>query len=145
MVNRITILGGGSAGFIAALALNNVHIQITGTIGLLSGNNSFVLGHDDGARLVITGIGNVLDVPGPTSYVTTPFNVNNPGAAGNFAFVLDYNECCGPPAELEFAVNNVIVTSGVPEPSTWAMMIIGFAGLGYMGFRHSRKEKTLAA
>jgi hypothetical protein len=23
----------------------------------------------------------------------------------------------------------------VPEPSTWAMMAIGFAGLGFLGFR----------
>ena len=25
--------------------------------------------------------------------------------------------------------------TGVPEPSTWAMMLLGFAGLGYAGFR----------
>jgi hypothetical protein len=23
----------------------------------------------------------------------------------------------------------------VPEPSTWAMMLLGFAGLGYAGYR----------
>jgi PEP-CTERM motif len=28
----------------------------------------------------------------------------------------------------------------VPEPSTWAMMLIGFAGLGYAGHRASRKS-----
>ena len=27
------------------------------------------------------------------------------------------------------------VTSGVPEPSTWAMMILGFFGLGFMAYR----------
>jgi choice-of-anchor A domain-containing protein len=27
------------------------------------------------------------------------------------------------------------VPGGVPEPSTWAMMAIGFAGLGFLGFR----------
>jgi hypothetical protein len=26
----------------------------------------------------------------------------------------------------------------VPEPSTWAMMLIGFAGLGYAGYRRAR-------
>ena len=26
-----------------------------------------------------------------------------------------------------------------PEPSTWVMMLIGFAGLGYAGYRASRK------
>jgi hypothetical protein len=28
----------------------------------------------------------------------------------------------------------------VPEPSTWAMMILGFAGVGYMAYRRSRKN-----
>jgi hypothetical protein len=28
----------------------------------------------------------------------------------------------------------------VPEPSTWAMMLIGFAGLGFAGYRGSRKR-----
>jgi hypothetical protein len=35
--------------------------------------------------------------------------------------------------------------SGVPEPSTWAMMGLGFAGLGFMGWRGSRKTAALAA
>jgi PEP-CTERM motif-containing protein len=33
----------------------------------------------------------------------------------------------------------VQVGSGVPEPSTWAMMILGFCGLGFMAYR--RKEQ----
>jgi PEP-CTERM motif len=35
-----------------------------------------------------------------------------------------------------------ITGSPVPEPSTWAMMAIGFAGLGFMGWRGSRKATT---
>ena len=31
--------------------------------------------------------------------------------------------------------------AAVPEPSTWAMMILGFAGVGFMGYR--RKNKPL--
>jgi hypothetical protein len=27
----------------------------------------------------------------------------------------------------------------VPEPSTWAMLLLGFAGLGYAGFRRSKR------
>jgi hypothetical protein len=37
----------------------------------------------------------------------------------------------------------ISVTSGVPEPSTWAMMILGFAGVGYMTYRR-RKVAALA-
>ena len=34
--------------------------------------------------------------------------------------------------------------SSVPEPSTWAMMALGFAGLGYAAFRRSAKARALA-
>jgi hypothetical protein len=33
----------------------------------------------------------------------------------------------------------------VPEPSTWAMMLLGFAGLGFFGYRQTRKAKLQAA
>ena len=28
--------------------------------------------------------------------------------------------------------------ASVPEPSTWAMMLLGFAGLGYSGYRRAK-------
>jgi PEP-CTERM motif-containing protein len=31
-----------------------------------------------------------------------------------------------------------LTSPAVPEPSTWAMLMIGFAGLGLMGWRASR-------
>jgi hypothetical protein len=34
--------------------------------------------------------------------------------------------------------------SSVPEPSTWAMMLLGFAGLGYAAFRRGAKAKARA-
>ncbi len=38
----------------------------------------------------------------------------------------------------------VTTTSGVPEPSTWAMMFIGFAGLGFAGYRKARTALSAA-
>jgi hypothetical protein len=35
--------------------------------------------------------------------------------------------------------------SAVPEPSTWAMLIVGFAGLGYAGLRRSRARRAAKA
>jgi hypothetical protein len=37
------------------------------------------------------------------------------------------------------------VTPSAPEASTWAMMVLGFAGLGLMGWRGSRKAAAHAA
>jgi hypothetical protein len=34
--------------------------------------------------------------------------------------------------------------TGVPEPSTWAMMALGFAGLGFAGYRGRKKVPSLA-
>jgi hypothetical protein len=34
--------------------------------------------------------------------------------------------------------------SPVPEPATWAMMALGFAGLGYAAFRRNTKGRALA-
>jgi hypothetical protein len=40
------------------------------------------------------------------------------------------------PFNAAFSLNGVLV----PEPSTWAMMLLGFAGLGFAGYRASRKS-----
>ncbi len=36
------------------------------------------------------------------------------------------------------------VASAVPEPSTWAMMILGFAGIGFMAYRQKSKPALMA-
>ncbi len=36
-------------------------------------------------------------------------------------------------------------TPAVPEPSTWAMMIMGFAGVGFMAYRRKSKRALMAA
>ena len=34
--------------------------------------------------------------------------------------------------------------SKVTEPYTWAMMLLGFAGLGYVGFRKARARSAIS-
>ena len=45
----------------------------------------------------------------------------------------------------EIAVLSVPSVSGVPEPSTWAMMLLGFAGIGFMAYRSKNKLAMNAA
>ena len=40
---------------------------------------------------------------------------------------------------------NVAEVSAVPEPSTWLMLILGFAGLGFMAHRRKSKPALMAA
>jgi len=35
--------------------------------------------------------------------------------------------------------------AAVPEPSTWAMMILGFVGVGFMAYRRKSKPALMAA
>jgi len=37
------------------------------------------------------------------------------------------------------------VKGGVPEASTWAMMMLGFAGLGFAGYRMAKSARTALA
>ena len=41
--------------------------------------------------------------------------------------------------------NNVSIGGAVPEPSTWAMMLLGFAGIGFMAYRRKAKPALMAA
>jgi hypothetical protein len=34
------------------------------------------------------------------------------------------------------------VTAGVPELTTWAMMVLGFAGLGFAGYRRTKNAEA---
>jgi hypothetical protein len=45
-------------------------------------------------------------------------------------------------ASITGSITNV---SAVPEPSTWAMMILGFFGVGFMAYRRSNKPAILLA
>jgi hypothetical protein len=47
-------------------------------------------------------------------------------------------------ASAEIALRIDGVTSAVPEPSTWAMMLLGFAGVGYVSFRQARRRAFAA-
>jgi len=48
----------------------------------------------------------------------------------------------GNPSALDVSLSAV---SAVPEPATWAMMLLGFAGVGFIGYRQSGKHGSTAA
>ena len=52
----------------------------------------------------------------------------------------------GDPATItQFNATFSLTGAVVPEPSTWAMMLLGFAGLGYAAYRKTKNERTVFA
>jgi hypothetical protein len=54
------------------------------------------------------------------------------------------------PEVLQYGYNQtpggpIATGSSVPEPATWAMMLVGFAGLGFAGYRASRRTAAAVA
>jgi hypothetical protein len=47
-----------------------------------------------------------------------------------------------PPGFCRRAVSIATVTAAVPEPSTWAMMILGFCCLGFMAYQRLGREEA---
>jgi hypothetical protein len=64
--------------------------------------------------------------------------------ASPYAFNLNYTPLgTGPSgAAADFVVDNIGITANVPEPATWAMMIMGFMGIGFLAYRRRATPTT---
>jgi len=72
--------------------------------------------------------------PLPAGQGYTPELLQFKGASGQLSFA-----DLGPSTQQGNLLDNVSVGTGVPEVSTWAMMLLGFAGLGFAGYRRGKK------
>ena len=86
----------------------------------------------------------IIDIDGYGMYsgsVAFAFNSASDGAFSrvysDFTGVVDNNS--------GLVTGFTVVGTPVPEPSTWAMMVLGFAGLGFAGYRASRRATATAA
>ena len=102
--------------------------------------------------LFITGTGTTVSGLTNMSGTLGTFTDNFPGGPGeNFVTILAQgNETISSVAFTSSAGFGTFdqprisgIASAVPEPSTWAMMLLGFAGLGF-AFRHSRRKVSFA-
>jgi hypothetical protein len=74
---------------------------------------------------------------------TDEFDSNTISGLGLTPGTYTYTFGSGPDADS--VVVNIGNVSAVPEPSTWAMMILGFCGVGFIAYRRKNKMALRAA
>lgn len=89
----------------------------------------------------ITTMGSTNDL----SHVFTPYSIDFVASAG--AGTLSFADVSTNTIGVDGLVDNVALSSGVPEPATWVTMLLGFAGLGFVGYRRKslKGQRPLAA
>ena len=143
-----TVTTDGTIGLVGAGSLLNWNISLNknGTsVNTLINGNSFIDGALTASATVLT--------------------LNHDDLAARFgiiAFGGSYLWCAGAPCDSNHWPASYVVTSqgnayalrsgvveygtlavpAVPEPSTWALTLIGFAGVGYLGYRNSRRHRA---
>jgi hypothetical protein len=116
--------------------------SLTGAFAVFAGTTTGT-GTDDLSEVLSNGVSLTLNAPGATSAMFS--------AIGSLSVVKDQSDFAGSAGSADSSIlgnafsttpENAVTTAAVPEPSTWAMMLLGFAGLGYVAFR--RRSKGLA-
>lgn len=128
---------GGAAGYTSAI-LSATFVAPAG------GSVTFSLGSDDDAWVFLNGM-LVVDNGGIHAIVTAPTEVSDlaPGSTNTVeVFFADRHTV---QAALVFDADVTLTPTAVPETSTWAMMLTGFAGLGFATYRRARKTAPAIA
>jgi hypothetical protein len=137
----------------ATMSGGEITQHYSGSFSITSGATNFLSGTFADA---VFGSGGALTLsasnPSSTQSVSFTSNVIAPSLIGAFdrAMSLSFTDV-GPPAAIVAGTLRSFTSdvsgdfsSSVPEPSTWAMMLLGFAGLGYVGFRKARARSAIS-
>jgi PEP-CTERM motif len=134
---------GTSAGSQADVALT---FNVSGAPSLTDAFASFAgtttgTGTDNLSDVLSNGVSLTLNAPGATSAMFS--------AIGSLSVLKDQSDFAGSAGSADSSIlgNAFSVTAmpgvssvtAVPEPSTWAMMLAGFVGLGFLGYRKACK------
>ncbi|MBN8987265.1 MAG: PEP-CTERM sorting domain-containing protein [Rhizobiales bacterium] len=118
--------------------------KFLGSFSLASaGTVNFAVNSDDDTFVYLNGI---LIGQNPGIHGVTSVSFAGNGLAGLNTLEIFYADREQTGAYLSVTADvQLTAVGGVPEPSTWAMMILGFAGVGFMAYRRRHQTATLAA
>jgi hypothetical protein len=125
--------------------VNSSNLNMTGTLSFLdvSGNIVYTtpsLTDDNGSIHVGQAFSNFPSLPNTITFGGLSYT----GTVNSYASGVPTRDYDTGLFHLE-ADQVVGSVAAVPEPSTWAMMILGFAGLGFIAYRRKSKPALMAA
>jgi hypothetical protein len=130
---------GGGSNSITLLTLANPLAQDLGggqLNGVFNGGNA-----NGDTNFPVDGLGLVFIVGTPGAGASS----GNIGTSGfNIWYNGGYEGYLTSPYQFE-AGSGTFAVAAVPEPSTWAMLLLGFAGLSFMAYRRKAKPALMAA
>ena len=100
--------------------------------------------------VVVDGLGLAFDVNAAIPYSIDLYQdgglyTGPPWACGNLYCLVSGTVGAGDPLVPLDSLVLTPVVAAVPEPSTWAMMILGFAGVSFMAYRRKSKPALMTA
>ena len=89
-----------------------------------------------------------IDANDPSSLVRIIYLSHGANEAAGFdlpgQLELDFGPLGSPTVEISDRSDTSVIATAVPEPSTWAMMILGFCGVGFMAYRRKQNGAALS-
>jgi len=137
-INTFLVLG--NVKFTTGLSQYDDRASATQT---LAGLLNFAFGVNQNSPAVTNGT-NTSGAGGvPNFFISFYGNDNKLGATSGNSGIIAFDDGGGQQADGDY--NDLVLqftVTAVPEPTTWAMMLIGFAGIGFLAYR--RKSKLAA-
>jgi hypothetical protein len=157
---RVNASGGVSVSPAAAGGFGNEQAQATFTVtstnqGQVLRDNAYLLGYsnDPTTSQTFTDNGtytfqtNVIYTVSLAGYLEADVSGNLGGGTETVSAYIDPQFSIASPGAytLEFSAGIGNSVGGVPEPSTWAMMLLGFGSVGLMAYRRKSKPALMTA
>jgi hypothetical protein len=113
--------------------ISNIFVSFTAS-GFTSGGNDFSFSGDQFTSLIFNRFDQLVGI--------SSNDFQNAGATLDFDTLGPFSIFAFDPPGRDNTQFGLVITqvAAVPEPSTWAMMILGFAGVGFMASRRKRSS-----
>jgi|ERR1035437_8204421 hypothetical protein len=74
-------------------------------------------------------------------YISVGYNLLNGSGEPAIAYLQLQDYYPSPITEFRYPSSDQVIATAVPETATWAMMLLGFTGLGFLGYRRALNRR----